>query len=433
MRCRRWSLRAVLLASAALAACDVTESTTGSPGLAASVLNSSASHRQGPRTSDEEMAIVANNEVKGFAGVYWEGDGTPVVLLTDPAQRGAAQRYLATRLSSRGRGGTARGVEKMVVRTVPYDFAQIKSWHDRLGELFARDDVYMTDVDEVRNQVFVGVRDQAAIGVVRSAAARLGVPAAAVRVETQAAPEKRITLRERPSLLQGGYQIDLYAGTGGECTLGFNAIYNGQSVFVTNSHCSQSQYSLDYGSIWQPNVAPGAEIGAEIADVPLHWCGPYIADYLPCRHSDASIYANNGSVAADLGKLAQTAWQTGRPADITVTTVNTITSRRLSEWLSVGDYLDKTGRTTGTTYGKVTQTCARIGSLLCQDISKVYSAPGDSGSPMYVWLGSGSVKLYGILWGGPGSDYSTSYSSRLDGIENDFDATLTVCAPGYGC
>jgi hypothetical protein len=432
MKYRSWTVSAVLAASAALSACDVTEQTTSSPDLAASVLNSSASHRQGPTTSDEEMAIVANNEVKGFAGLYRQEDGTPVVLLTDPSQRGAAQRYLATRLG-KGRGSRAGGVEKMVVRTVAYDFAQLKQWHDQLGGLFARGDVYMTDVDEARNQVFVGVRDQTAIGEVRSAAARLGIPAAALRVETQAAPEKRITLRERPPLLQGGYQIDMWSGAGGECTLGFNAVYNGQSVFVTNAHCSQTQYSLDYGTIWQPNVAAGAEIGTEIADVPLHFCGPYIASYLPCRHSDASIYANNGAVAADLGKLAQTAWQTGKAAGITVTTVNTITSRYTTEFLSVGDYLDKTGRTTGTTYGTVTQTCVRIGSLMCQDVSKVYSAPGDSGSPMYVWLGTGSAKLYGILWGGPGSDYTTTYSSRLGGIENDFDANLTVCAPGYGC
>lgn len=43
---------------------------------------------------------------------------------------------------------------------------------------------------------------------------------------------------------------------------------------------------------------------------------------------------------------------------------------------------------------------------MCQDVSKVYSAPGDSGSPMYVWYGSTAVRLYGILWGGPGSDYT---------------------------
>lgn len=430
MRYSKRSVPAVLTAILALAACDASEAPTASgPGLAASVVGSSS--RQGPKTSDEEMALVARGEVKGFAGFYLQEDGTPVVLLTDPAQRGAALRYLATRLRGKGRVQKADGVQRMVVRAAAYDFAQLKGWHDQLGELFAREDVYMTDVDEARNQVFVGVRDQTAIGVVRSTAARLGIPAAALRVETQAAPEKRITLRERPPLLQGGYQIDLYSGTGGECTLGFNAIYNGQSVFVTNAHCSTTQYSLDYGTIWQPNVASGADIGYEIADVPLHYCGPYVSAYLPCRHSDASIYQNNGKVAADLGKLAQTAWATGKAAGTTVTTVNTITST--GDFMAVGDILDKTGRTTGTTYGQITQSCVRIGSLMCQDVSKVYSAPGDSGSPMYVWLGSTSVQLYGILWGGPGSDYTTTYSSRLGGIMNDFDATLTVCAPGYGC
>ncbi len=37
------------------------------------------------------------------------------------------------------------------------------------------------------------------------------------------------------------------------------------------------------------------------------------------------------------------------------------------------------------------------------------------------------------MWGGPGSDYTTTYSSRLGGIEADLGALNNLCRPGYGC
>jgi hypothetical protein len=45
----------------------------------------------------------------------------------------------------------------------------------------------------------------------------------------------------------------------------------------------------------------------------------------------------------------------------------------------------------------------------------------------------GRVSLQGVVWGGPVGDYTTTYSSPLWGIESDFETTLTVCKPGYGC
>ena len=104
----------------------------------------------------------------------------------------------------------------------------------------------------------------------------------------------------------------------------------------------------------------------------------------------------------------------------------------------VGTYLDKTGRTSGSTYGQVTSSCVTIGVLRCQDISSVWSEGGDSGSPMHVWIGGAGAaendtQLYGILWGGPSNNWNVTYSSRLSGIESDLGTLTNLCRPGYGC
>nr|WP_273000261.1 hypothetical protein [Hydrogenibacillus schlegelii] len=71
-----------------------------------------------------------------------------------------------------------------------------------------------------------------------------------------------------------------------------------------------------------------------------------------------------------------------------------------------GQILDKIGRTTGWTYGKVTGTCVDVNqagsdiTLLGQDIVAAGSGGGDSGSPVFYWHGGNEVILYGLLWGG---------------------------------
>ena len=77
----------------------------------------------------------------------------------------------------------------------------------------------------------------------------------------------------------------------------------------------------------------------------------------------------------------------------------------------VGKELDKVGRSSGWTFGRVIATCVDffevggIRTLLCQDIlesvdGSVIVSPGDSGAAIFKWRSSGEVDLNGILWGG---------------------------------
>ena len=421
---------AAVLTLLVAAACDRSDAPLGpEPGDAA--VNRAAP--QGAiHTPDDELARVARAEVPGFAGFYLRDDGTPVVRLVDPSQRGAAQRYLAQELVRARRGRHAGAPTQPVFVQAAYDFAQLKEWSEQLHPMLQRGDVFLIDVDEVENRVLLGVADATAIGAVRAEAARLGIPAGAVHARTQPRPEARATVRDRFNPFVGGIQIAFGSYV---CTAGFNAKRSsGSPVFVTNAHCTTSQYATDGVAIYQHTIASGNHVGNEVADRGMYACA---GSGTWCRRADAAYISHNGTRTIGQGGIARTQWATGQAAPLTVIGEYDIVGRYTGT-LPVGSYLDKTGRTSGSTYGQVTNSCVTIGSLRCQDVSRVWSQGGDSGSPVFVWLGgSGAaendVQLHGVMWGGPGSDYTTTYSSRLSGIEQDLGALNSLCRPGYGC
>jgi len=385
------------------------------------------------RTPDDEFARAARAEAPGLAGFYLESDGTPVVLLTDPGQRGAVQRYLATELAHTRRGRHAHAPQQVRFVKAAYDFAQLKGWSEQLEPMLSRPDVYLIDVDEAHNRVLLGVADATATGAVRAEAARLGIPAAAVAVQTQAKPEMRATVRDRFTTFVGGIQI---AFGGYLCTAGFNArrVSTGSNIFVTNSHCTTTQYATDGVAEYQNTVAAGNQVGNEVADRGLYAC---VSGVTSCRKADAVFISHNGTRTIGQGGIIRTNWNTGAAGGLTTIGEFDIIGRYTGT-LPVGSYLDKTGRTSGSTYGLVTNSCVTIGVLRCQDISKVWSEGGDSGSPVYVYIGGAGaaendVQLHGVMWGGPGSDWTTTYSSRLSGIEADLGSLDNLCRPGYGC
>lgn len=428
----RYTPSVSVLALALLAACDAPEAPVG-PSTAGT--RDQTAQQLRIRTPDDEFARAARAEVPGFAGFYLRDDGTPFIKLTQAGQRGAAQRYLAQELS-RSRGGRRGAVAaaQPVFEQAAFDFAQLRDWSESLHPLLQQraGDVYMIDLDEVHNRVLVGVAGPGAVAAVRAEGARLGIPAQALHVQAQAAPQVRATVRDRFTNTVGGIQI---AFSSYVCTLGFNArrVSNNTNVYVTNSHCTGTQNASDGIAIFQHTNAAGNQIGNEVADRALYACVSGVAS---CRQADAAYISNNGTRTVGQGGIARTAWATGGPGGLTVTGEYDIIGRSTS--IAVGAYLDKTGRTSGSTYGQVTNSCVTIGSLRCQDISKVWSEGGDSGSPVFVYVGGAGaaendVRLHGVMWGGPGTDYTTTYSSRLAGIEADLGALTNLCRPGYGC
>jgi hypothetical protein len=152
------------------------------------------------------------------------------------------------------------------------------------------------------------------------------------------------------------------------------------------------------------------------------WIGdPVPREPVFCRYSDALVahYASNAPFA--LGRIARPAIRTRfqreeypDSAGGLVINGSSPTFRVVAErpYPFQGQILNKVGRTTGWTYGRVTATCVNslaIGTAaharLCQTDVNAGVAGGDSGSPVFAFPGNGrtvggNIILQGILWGG---------------------------------
>lgn len=417
---RRLHQLAFCLLAASAAACADTPAATGAD-EPAQALRSAA--QGGHWTIDDEFEAAAR-EIPGFAGQYLDANGHPVVLLVDLSQRPAAERRVRAQ-----RAGQGLADAPVAVRQARYDFVQLRRFQNRLAPLMLDDYVFASDIDEAENRVWLAAESARDAATARAAAARLGVPQDAFVVEVQRKPTRRLTLSDTIRPVQGGLQI-VNATNMSVCTLGFNAVLNGTSVLITNSHCSSTMHTVDGSVQRQPSNDPGLDIGYETVDPKYTMCA-YGTTLVPCRRADAAAFAYYSTTPSSLGRIARTlGYGAGQPGSRDIDPANPtfqITSKNTSG-LQVGAWVDKMGAVSGWTRGQVTKSCVWIKEDLfwkCQYVSSTWSQNGDSGSPMFV-VGSAGVQLQGILWGGPADDFSTTWYSPIAGIESDFNATLTV-------
>jgi len=255
-----------------------------------------------------------------------------------------------------------------------------------------------------------------------SVVARLGIPEAAVVVRETEPIRFAATLRDQVRPIVGGLQINF---PGFLCTLGFNAVSGAQNSFITNSHCTNKQGGTEATPYWQPleTVQPTA-IGTEVDDPVYQRNIAQCPKGKLCRRSDASRAAYASGITFNLGGIAQT---TG-PNNNSLTIVGTF-SITAEGGASVGQVVNKVGRTTGWTQGAVTNTCVNTGVQgsrivqLCQTFVSAGVGGGDSGSPVFGQPSSGNVALLGILWGGSGS--TTYVYSPIANIEQELGALRT--------
>jgi hypothetical protein len=301
----------------------------------------------------------------------------------------------------------------------------LETQHQRLLPVFELAGVVFTDADETTGRLVVGVLDRGAAGLVRARAAALGVPPESVDVIETEPIVQVATLRDKVRPVVAGLQIRF---SGFLCSLGFNAIRAGVAGFVTASHCSDKQGSVDGTLYYQPlNQVAGEFIGTEIADPAYRRNIAGCPRGRVCRYSDANFSDAAAGVNFDLGAIAKTTGPNNGSLEIAGTF--SITGEGAA---AVGQTANKVGRTTGWTQGTVTRTCVNTGVsssnivLLCQDFVENGSAQivagGDSGSP--VFRGTSSVTLLGNLWGGNSSGTLFVYSP-IANIERELGALTT--------
>jgi len=362
----------------------------------------SARGAQAGSFADLPSAAELDRQVPGFGGFFLDASGSPTIYLTRPAaSRANAEQALAGYLNARG-----LGVAGLKVLQAHYGWQQLERWQAQATEAaFQSQGAVFVDNDETSNRVRIGVSDLSSMGEVRAAVARSGLPDDAVIIERAQPIQLVSTLQnvvDRP--VRAGVQINF---PGFLCSVGFNATSGTQKSFVTASHCTTTQGGVESTPYWQPlQSVDGTQIATEVAD-PVYQRGTGCPHGRKCRYSDASraAYANGANQA--LGLIAQTSGANN--GSLTITGSFTITSDDCGTTggcLAVGATVNKVGRTTGWTAGKITNTCVNTGVSgsnivqLCQTFVSAGVGGGDSGSDVFQITSGSSVKLAGVLWGG---------------------------------
>lgn len=361
-----------------------------------------ASRGQAGPPADLPSADELARQVPGFGGFYLDATGTPTVHLTRGSDRGNAERALAGYLAARG-----LGPEALQVQEGRYGWQQLERWQDAATmAAFESAGAVFVDNDETVNRIRIGVEDLNAMGQVRAALARSGLPDEAVIIQRAEPIAMVATLQNvvtRP--VQAGVQINF---PGFLCSVGFNATSGGQNSMITASHCTNTQGGVEDTPYWQPlQSSQPVQIAREVADPVYVKGGPGCPKGRSCRRSDAARALYINGVSGAVGTIAKT---TGL-GSLTVDGTFTITSDDLNNSTPVGTTVNKVGRTTGWTAGTMTNKCVNTGVQgsrivqLCQNFVTAGVAGGDSGSDVFLITSGTNVRLLGVLWGGGGGQF----------------------------
>jgi hypothetical protein len=303
----------------------------------------------------------------------------------------------------------------------------LEGLHQRLLPVFELSSVVFTDADERSGRLVVGVLDRGVEGLIRGRLRGLGVVSQSVDVVETEPIFQIATLRDYTRPVIGGVQIRFSRFL---CSLGFSAIRAGVLGFVTASHCSDKQGTVDGTQYYQPlNQVPAELIGTETVDPAYRRGISGCPRGRVCRYSDSNFSEGADGVDFAVGSIART---TG-PNSGSLEVVDTFDIGDTGP-ATVGQIANKVGRTTGWSQGVVTRTCTHTGVLgsnivlLCQDFvesSVQIVAGGDSGSPVFRIAGGGNrVTLLGNLWGGNSSGTLFVYSP-IANIESELGSLTT--------
>ena len=291
-----------------------------------------------------------------------------------------------------------------------------------------------SDNDERIGKVVIGVDNVGAARGVQQAMARLGIAASDYEVQLTSPIEFKATLQNaRFSSGRAGMQVHFSQYV---CSVGADVRHVATNTrgFIINSHCTTTQGGTEGTLYYQPNRTNFPTAIALEVDDPAYFKGGVCPRGKKCRYSDASRSAYQNGYAGSNGLIAKTTATAPNTGNLTVDETASWSYSAQDDTEgdnNIGTVVNKVGRTTGWTQGKITRTCVNTavsGSTvmqLCQTFVQdeqggTIVSGGDSGSG--VWTGSGtSAKLVGLLWGGS-SDNKTFIFSSLKQIQQELGA-----------
>jgi len=410
-----------------LVACH-SDTITGTPRSLRNIAGA-ASVRLGPRLQTlDEMFLVIDSISPGFGGMYWSDDSVLTVVHRRSDALDEAKRAIARVMGSDIPGLHGRSVR---LRSAKFGFGELSAFRRQLEEALHMPALVMFDVDEVNNRVLIGIDSDGARGQIVAQAEKLGIPTAALVVETMDRPRPASTfLQDRASTVVGGLMLTNYASTL-QCSMSFNISYwDSVDYMVTAGHCTPTMGSVDTSYYMsQPYFA--IREAQEYQD-PSYTSANCPSGYT-CRYSDAAVFRWMTSQTIGQGLLAHpdsesTTWAVGGEY---YSSTYSITGEAPDSWLLAGSgffagtLVHKVGFYSGLTTGNIKHSCfdeylANAEVLHCQFGASYYSHPGDSGAA--VFMGAGPVQLAGL------SNYvstSESFFSSITGIQIDFGQMQT--------
>lgn len=324
-----------------------------------------------------------------------------------------------TRSPTTPSGAAHFDAETIVFADATYDFRELVAFHGRLAPLIARLQITQTDIDEVSNTVYIGVRTPEAVSTARAALLDLGVPSDAVHVAVAGPIVLTANVGDEVRPVPGGVMILDNAASPGACTVGFNVTRNEwwgtQYGFLTASHCTKfsgrTSDATDFfqnGRSWCHGIGCD-KIGDELLDPSWASCqNQEDGTSFLCRTADVAYVYHDGHHKAAPYRIAGVA--DGRRD---FTTLVEVAGEYGPEKMLVNSVVYRIGHVTGRHWGTLVRSCvnqwdyplgyrapelgARYG-LLCQFgvTGGVLPEPGDSGGPVFVDDGSGRVWASGI-------------------------------------
>ncbi len=368
--------------------------------------------------TDLAMAEMADKN-PGFGGFYTDSEGRAVLLIAE----GGNEKNLVTDFAPKD------GKTEVITQQVKYDFAELYTYKKSLRDIMSEPGVVYVDLDEKKNKVVVAVDQNKSNrsnliaegkAATKAVADLYGIPEDAIELMETEPVSNFANLRSRLRPAPGGMQVIRSAG--GECTMGLVVQVGTINGFITNSHCTNVQGGVENTPFYQPTISSSNLIGREVRD-PNYVTGGGCPAGRRCRGSDSALvqFTGNNMGLGQWGYMA-------RPPCSNCNNINISTVRPRFDMVynnrsfSVGDTVQKVGRTTGWTKGPVTNTCMDVNvggtniTLLCQAAATLGATFGDSGS--LVMRGSLKYrrKMTGLMWGG---NPSTTFFSSRDQVEAD--------------
>ena len=141
-------------------------------------LPSQAIKDQKEKTLDDQLAEVAER-VPAFGGMFFDEANNLCVYLLDATQEKAAEAAIAALF-----GADYIPPSGLRVLKGQYGFSQLKQWHDHMtGPVLAIPGVILTDIEEAKNRLKIGIEKRAITSQVEKKLVQLKIPRKAVIIE----------------------------------------------------------------------------------------------------------------------------------------------------------------------------------------------------------------------------------------------------------